>query len=52
MLRDEDLDNEILESFLCLSDENKAKIIEIITKSFSEQVIISSDRQSKSGANP
>jgi hypothetical protein len=52
MLRDEDLDREILSDFSTLSDEKKAELIEILSKSLSEQVKVSSGRQSKSGANP
>ena len=52
MLRDDDLNKEIISKFTQLTDGKKAVIVETLIRSLFEQAKISFDRQSKSGASP
>lgn len=52
MRRSDELNWEIKERFSELAEENKAAIIGTLVEYLSEQAVISSDRQLKSGANP
>lgn len=52
MLRDDELNREIINKFSQLHEEDKAVIIETLVMSLFEQALVSFDRQSKNGANP
>jgi hypothetical protein len=52
MLRDDELNREIISKFSKLAEGEKAVIVETLIESLFEQAIVSFDRQSKSEANP